>query len=275
MTVSLEFSLKMFRKMCRSRYFELEVVKAYEQKLVKGPVYLSLGQESVSAALSMVFADYHIFAQHRAHSIYLDFGGDPAALRDELLGLPTGCTGGAGGSPMLQNPDINMVGHHGLIGENVPLGVGFALAADKPVICFFGDGAAEEDYVMAAVGFAATHKLPAVFVCADNGLSILTPTSVRRSWQAAAVARAYGADSIDIEDDPWQIERLALKLTLPAFLNIRTCRHRWHSGIGTDGPPAWDRFVLVKSKLNKMGLSEPAAAIEQEERARMRELWQH
>ena len=37
-----------------------------------------------------------------------------------------------------------------------------------------GDASAEEDYVLGALGWAATKKLPILFIVEDNNLSILT-----------------------------------------------------------------------------------------------------
>lgn len=246
---TLSTKLEIFRRMCLTRYFELRVIEAYKKGLITCPVYLSIGQESISAAISTVIKDYYILAQHRAHSVYLSFGGNPARLIDELLGLPTGCSGGMGGSPSIQDSSIKMIGHHGLIGENVPLAVGVAMT-DK-VVCFFGDGAAEEDYVFGAMGFAVTHKLPILFVCEDNDLSVLTHKDVRRNWEMANITTALGMPSIDTTDDPWLIADYTKELIadLPAFINCRTCRHHWHVGIGVDSPPEWDRFALVKEQL--------------------------
>jgi pyruvate dehydrogenase E1 component alpha subunit len=253
---SPEASLEMFRRICLVRYFELKVVEAYNKGLIRSPIYLSTGQESIAAAISMVIPGYFIFAQHRGHATYLVFGGDPIKLIDELLGRPTGCTGGKGGSPMIQDPNIRMIGHHGLIGENIPLGVGFALGSKQNTVCFFGDAAAEEDYALGAMGFASTHKLPVLFVCEDNDLSILTPTKVRRNWEIAEVAKALKIPAVDITDDPWLIAHHTEELVkdLPALINCRTCRHFWHAGIGIDGPPEWDRLALIKEELKKRGL---------------------
>lgn len=270
-------SLEVFRRMCRSRYFELGALRAAEARQLNSNVYLSLGQESIAAALSLTLAEFIIFAQHRCHATYLAFGGDPAKLRDELVGLPSGSSGGRGGSNCLQCHEngVAMYGHHGLIGENVPLGVGMALGSGKPVVCFFGDGAAEEDYVLAAMGFAATHKLPVLFVCEDNDLSILTNVSVRRSWSVVRVAEALGMPAIDIADDPWTalFRAAALKQDLPAFMNIRTCRANWHVGTGVDGPPEWDRFALVKAAFARNGLVEKANVLEAAEKAAMEQIW--
>ncbi len=274
---SHDVSLNIFRRMYLVRYFELGVINAVNDGLIPYPIYLSSGQESIAAALSIVVPDYMIFAQHRCHAVYLAFGGNPEKLRDELLGLPSGSSGGRAGSNCIQchENNITMFGHHGLIGENVPLGVGAALGSGKPTLCLFGDGAAEEDYVFAAMGFAVTHKLPVLFVCEDNNLSILTTISTRRSWRITNVAKALGMPALDTTDDPWTIVYRARELTkdLPGFVNCVTCRTYWHAGVGTDGPPEWDRFNLVKKELKKLGLAEEISKIETETRQSMEGLW--
>lgn len=272
-----DISLELFRRMCLVRYFEQGVINAGREKFLSYQVYLSSGQEAVPAAVSLAAPNFMIFAQHRCHGTYLSYGGDPVRLRDELLGLPTGTSGGRAGSNCVQCHEngVSMFGHHGLIGENVPLGVGAALGSNKPVVCFFGDGAAEEDYVFAAMGFAATHKLPVLFVCEDNNLSILTPVAVRRSWEMTGIAGSFGMPAEDIADDPWTIyaKVTGLKTGLPAFINIRTCRQYWHVGSGVDGPSEWDRFGLVKETLKSLGHGEEAEAIEKKITGQMKTLW--
>lgn len=276
-TLNHNIVLDVFHRICLSRYFELGLIEAIKNGFVTYQVYLSMGQESIAAALSLSMSDYLIFPQHRCHAVYLAFGGDPIKLRDELLGLPSGTSGGRAGSNCIQNHEngIEMFGHHGLIGENVPLGVGAALGSGRPTVCFFGDGAAEEDYVLSAMGFAATHKLPVFFVCEDNNLSILTPVATRRSWSMANVARSFGMSAYELSDDPWTLLTRAgeLKNNLPAFLNCFTCRKNWHVGVGVDGPPEWDRFDLVKEDLKKIGVIEEANETEVTVRKSMEELW--
>jgi len=270
-------SLEMFRRMCNTRYFELKVVEAYDAGLINCPIYLSIGQESISAAISTIISDSLIFAQHRAHSVYLSFGGDPVKLRDELLQRGTGCSSGRGGSPSIQEPNIGMIGHHGLIGENIPLAVGAALGKqDKISLAFFGDAAAEEDYALASMGFAITHKLPVFFVCEDNNLSILTPIKDRRSWKISNCTESMEISSVNITDDPWLIAYHAknLKENLPAYINCHTCRHRWHAGTGIDGQPEWDRFSLVKKQLDELGFSKDAEGIEKNSKKEMEKLWE-
>lgn len=254
----------MFRRVYLCRAFELNAQMIYGTGIIKMPIYLSLGQESIAAALSVSFPHASIFAQHRCHDTYLAFGGDISALIDELLHRPTGCAGGMGGSASIHSPAIKMFGHDGHIGTQVPISVGYALATSEKTLTVFGDAAAEEDYVLGALGYAAHKKLPILFVCVDNGLSILTKVSVRRNWTMVDVARAFGLAAEEITDDPWLIMYHVLRALdhLPAFLNIHTVRHLWHAGSGKDSEPEWNRFNMVKEELVVLGLSDEVRHVE-------------
>lgn len=261
---------EIFKKMCLIRHFEIQAAKAVEKKLLPWFVYLSVGQEAPSAVVSTLTTGYSVFTQHRGHSAYLAHGGNLEALIDELLGLETGCCGGKGGSPCIQDLNIPMYGHHGLIGENIPLATGYAFARRKPTVAYFGDAAAEEDYALTSFGFAATHKLPILYVCEDNNLSILTPVKVRRSWNVYDVANAMGLRTASIEDKPELIFNTVKELIdkLPAFINVTTCRHLWHVGCGNDGPPKCDRLNEIRSIVPQ------ASEIEETIKSYVENIWQ-
>lgn len=226
-------------KMCRA--FEVSTYRQVEKGNIKIPVYLSAGQEMIASTIACYCEELEIspmiFGQHRCHSIYLAFGGNPTELIDELLGLESGCARGMGGSASIQSKSIRMFGHDGLMGSNVPIGVGACFASREPTIVFVGDAAGEEDYALASYGWAATKNLPVLFVVEDNNLSILTEKKVRRSWEIHDVAQAMGIESYNIQDsaqdistalDGWMFEK-------PRLLNINTERMFWHAGAGTDG----------------------------------------
>lgn len=273
---SQELTLEIFEKTCINRSFELATAKVYETGAMKMPIYLSLGQEHIPAAISAVLKDPMIFAQHRAHSYYLSFGGDMGALIDELLHRDTGCARGMGGSASIHAPSVGMYGHSGLMGDQVPIAVGAALGSGKTALTVVGDASAEEDYVYGAMGFAATKQLPVIFLCEDNGLSILTEIHVRRSWSIVNVARSLGLHAVDITDDPWLVAHHLRGCLdkLPAFINIRTCRHRWHAGTGDDGPPEWNRFELFKKELSRLGLQREMSDIESQTRDSVNKKWE-
>ena len=180
-----------------------------------------------------------------------------------------------GGSASIHDPRIGMFGHSGLMGDQVPVAVGAALGSGRRVLTVMGDASGEEDYVYGAMGYAATKRLPVLFVCEDNDLSILTHVATRRSWNLADVARAVGMAAVDIPDDPWLIAHHVERVlpALPAFLNIRTCRNLWHAGTGRDGEPEWNRFGLIKATLEGLGLSTEAGQIDEEAWQRAARIW--
>ena len=270
--MNYENSFQAWRKMVRSSEFDEQVYKAVEQKRVKCFVYLSSGQEAIAASVAQAFYGYKppIFCQHRSHSAYISFGGDPAKLRDELLN-------GVLGDPMINDPAIRFYGHSGLVADQVPYAVGYALGNNEPVVCFIGDSTVEEDVFGPSLGLAVTHKLPVLFVLEDNGLSVITQTATRRSWSAVSLATGYGARAAEFIDDPQMIYGAA-KMFLgseprgPMLLDIHCCRKYRHVGVGKDGDMAWDRLALTREYLNQVDASR-TKEIESSAREEMDVLW--
>ena len=254
-----------FNQTVINHYFELEVAKALDSKLVRPPIYLSIGTEhippSILAAFNSAnfsFKDYAIFPQHRCHSYYLTFGGDPTSLALELCGSIKGCNKGMGGSASVSNTKTaNLFGHSGLLGDQVPISVGYAHASHMHTVVIMGDATAEEDYVLGALGFAITKNVPILFLCEDNNLSILTEKKIRRSWNIVDVALGFGIDSIEIQDQPTEIYKQVLEFVQnpkPTLINILCQRHRWHAGSGIDNEPKWNTYEeLVKTVQNEFG----------------------
>lgn len=249
--VDISTAIKILRKAYLIESFETEILTLQEKKLIDIPVYLGLGQEFIAASLATYYENTEIalFTQHRAHSYYLAFGGNPSALKAEILGdAEKGCARGFGGSVGIYSKEIKMFGHSGLMGEQIYVGVGWSFSSKLRSLIVLGDATIEEDYTLPSMGFAAKHNLPITFVCEDNGYAVLTPTSKRRLWSATKVVDALGIESFDIEDDPIQIFQ-ALNLTKssgPVFLNIHTQRKNRHVGAYLEGNVKWDRMKLFE-----------------------------
>ena len=275
-TLTQSQALSIYRQTLFNREFDLQVAESLRTKTIEIPTYLAVGQEHIAATLAHVFPKPMIFAQHRAHPYYLSYGGNPVSLRDELLGLESGCAQGKGGSASIHDPAIPMFGHSGLMGDQVPIAVGAALASGRTTLAVTGDASVEEDYVFGAMGYAQAKQAPVLFVCEDNDFSILTPVATRRQWNMTDVARSLGMPAVDITDDPWLIAWHIgqLDTDLPAFMNIRTCRHLWHAGAGCDGPPEWNRLELFKSRLDELGWHTQCTQIEKEVQEQVLEIWQ-
>lgn len=246
--------LEIFKKASLCRNFENILYSKVQEKIIKFPVYLSAGQEFIAASIAVKMEELKInpdiFIQHRGHSTYLAFGGCVESLIDEMLGRKSGCANGMGGSASIQSKEKSIYGHDGLMGNQVPIGVGACFASKIPTIIFVGDSAAEEDYALSSIGWASTKKLPILFIVEDNNLSILTEKKVRRSWDMHDVANGLKVKGYNIKDDPIEIfNHLENSFEEPILLNINTVRKFWHAGAGTDG----DNFDRYEEEMEFFG----------------------
>ena len=274
MTNNSNFRYQVFKKASLARNFEEEVIANVKNKNIKIPVYVSAGQEFIASTIATICEIKKIkpllFGQHRCHSTYLTFGGDKTKLIDELLEKKTGCTKGMGGSASIHSKKINMYGHDGLMGSNGPIGVGACYATKKPTIIFLGDAAAEEDYVLGALGWASTKNLPLLVIVEDNNYSILTEKKIRRNWEMSDVARAFKMKGFNLDDNPMNIYKYSKYFfKQPCLLNINTNRIYWHAGAGKDSEKTFDRY---KSEKKLLGIE--ANLIDQKTKQLIKKLWQ-
>jgi len=247
--------IKIYKKASLCRSFEEKVFKLVNEKIINIPVYLSAGQEYISATISTALdrlgvGERQIFIQHRGHSIYLNFGGDIDELILELLGRDSGCSNGKGGSASIQSKKANIYGHDGLMGSHGPIATGMCYANKMPTLCFTGDAAGEEDYFLTSMGWASTKELPIWYLIEDNNYSILTEKKIRRNWEISDVASGFKLLSYNIQDDPSEIYSvIPNEFIKPLVINFRTNRLFWHAGAGIDDPNVFDRHKVVAKKI--------------------------
>jgi TPP-dependent pyruvate/acetoin dehydrogenase alpha subunit len=200
MQVELDTRLKLLRTMHRIRMVEEEIALRYPQGKMRCPTHLSTGQEGVPAAVAACLrTDDYAVSTHRGHAHYLAKGGDLKAMIAEIYGKVTGCARGRGGSMHLVDTSVGFMGTSAIVGNSIPIGVGFALAAslkggDQLSCVFLGDGATEEGVYYESLNFAAVRGLPVLFLCENNLYSVYSPLEVRQppGRSIAAVASAIG-----------------------------------------------------------------------------------
>ncbi len=129
--------------------------------VLKGASHLYAGQEAVAVgAVAALRDDDMITSTHRGHG-HAHAHGDkyaqtPQAKQDhynkmmaEVLGKSGGYCKGKGGSMHIADVEHGNLGATGIVGGNLAVAVGAALAqkmkgTDRVVVCFFGEGAANE-----------------------------------------------------------------------------------------------------------------------------------
>src|SRR3984893_6279247 len=113
----------------RIRVFEERVAMLKRADEVYGLIHLSVGQEGVAAAVcSQLRASDAVYSGHRAHGHALAKGAAPQRVLAELMGRSDGLCRGLGGSMHLVDVEHGLMGATGVVGGNIPLALGSALA---------------------------------------------------------------------------------------------------------------------------------------------------
>ncbi len=142
---------------------------------------------------------------HRSHGHPIAKGAKLRPLMAELLGKVTGICKGKGGSMHLSDFSVGSLGETSIVGSGIPVAAGAALGSklqgnDRVALCFFGDGATNEGAFHEGMNLAAVWKLPAIFVCENNGYAVSTPASAAVPVKDIAErAKAYAMPAIIVD----------------------------------------------------------------------------
>jgi len=194
--------LEVLRTMWRIRVFEERVGRLVRADEVHGLVHLSIGQEAVAVGVcGGLRPDDAVYSSHRAHGHAIAKGAPLARVMAELMGRDGGLCRGMGGSMHLVDVEHGLLGATGVVGGNVPLALGSALAArllggDQVTVVFFGDGAVQGGIFVESVNLATLWRLPVVLVCENNGFAEFTPRSAHTTVERVGDVVA-----------PWHVDR--------------------------------------------------------------------
>jgi TPP-dependent pyruvate/acetoin dehydrogenase alpha subunit len=192
--------------MWRIRLFEEQVGVLVRSGEIEGLVHLSVGGEGVAAAVcGQLRDDDAVYSGHRAHGHAIANGVPLDRLLAELLGRDTGLCRGLGGSMHVVDAEHGFMGATGVVGGNIPIALGSALAARRRgdgsvAAVFFGDGAVQGGVLVETVNLATLWRLPLLLVCENNGFAEFTPRSAHTTVERVSdVVAPYDVERATVE----------------------------------------------------------------------------
>jgi len=261
--VTADDARRLLRAMWRIRHFEERVGRLKRTDEVFGLIHLSVGQEGVAAGTCLQLRDDDaVYSGHRAHGHALAKGAPLDRVMAELMGRETGLCRGMGGSMHLVDVEHGFMGATGVVGGNIPMALGSALAArqlggDAVAVVFFGDGAVQAGHFNETVNLAALWGLPLIMVCENNGFAEFTPRSAHTVVERVSdVVAPYeitretvdGNDVLAVWERFGEFLARARKGEGPFLLECLTVRLRGHY----EGDPAAYREAIADEEWQKM-----------------------
>lgn len=142
----------------------------------------------------------------------------------------------------IANVDLGILGANGIVAAGMPIAGGAALSIkmrgrEQVVVCFFGDGAANQGAFHESLNMAAIWKLPVIFVCENNQYAISVAQSRSSSIRDVYLRKdSYGmhgcmVDGNDVMAVYEAVQEAAQRARLgkgPALIECKTYRWRGH-----------------------------------------------
>jgi len=226
------------------RRFEERAGEMYAKAKVGGFLHLAIGEEAtiVGAVRALGDGDY-LISTYRSHGHALSRGADPNRVMAELFGREEGVSHGRGGSMHMFDLENRFMGGYGIVGANLPLAAGMALASDYKgtddvTLCVFGDGASNQGTFGETLNLAALWRLPVVFMVTNNQFGMGTSlerhsavTDLHRRGEGFGVPgmQCDGMDVLDTHAVICEALRQAREDRRPVLVEAITYRFRGHS----------------------------------------------
>jgi pyruvate dehydrogenase E1 component alpha subunit len=226
------------------RRFEERAGEMYARAKIGGFLHLSIGEEAtiVGSARALRDDDY-LVSTYRSHGDALARGTPPEKVMAELFGRVDGCSKGHGGSMHMFDAQRRFMGGYGIVGGNLPIAAGIALACDQRgsgevTLCTFGDGASNQGTFGETLNLAALWRLPVVFMVVNNQFGMGTSlsrhsavTDLQRKGESLGVPgmRCDGMDILDTHTVLSEALERVREDRRPLLVEAVTYRFRGHS----------------------------------------------
>jgi pyruvate dehydrogenase E1 component alpha subunit len=237
-------SRELLSTMALIRRFEEEAGRQYQRAKAGGFLHLGIGEEAtIVGTTSVMREDDYLIGTYRTHGHAIARGTHPNNVMAELFGREDGTCRGRGGSMHMFDLENRFMGGYGIVGGNLPLAAGLALASqyrgeDTVTVCMFGDGASNAGNFGETMNLAALWKLPVVFMVENNlygmGTSIerhsaQTDLSKKAEGFGIPGERIDGMDVLAVREGVTEHIRIAREEGRPTLVEAFTYRFRGHS----------------------------------------------
>jgi pyruvate dehydrogenase E1 component alpha subunit len=196
----------LYRMMLTIRRFEERCNYLYMQGRIPSTLHLYIGQEAVAAGVcAHLRTDDYALSTHRPHGHAIAKGVPLRSMMAELYAKVTGCCQAKGGSMHVGDINVGMVPAIAIVGGNIPIATGMALAAKRlnngrVAVSFFGEGGSNEGAFHESLNMAALWDLPVVYVCENNLYAASTPVATAiKVENVADRAAAYGMPGVIVD----------------------------------------------------------------------------
>jgi pyruvate dehydrogenase E1 component subunit alpha len=235
---------ELLETMALIRRFEEEAGRQYQQAKAGGFLHLAIGEEAtIVGTTSVLRPEDYLIGTYRTHGHAIARGTDPKNVMAELFGREDGCSRGRGGSMHIFDLERRFMGGYGIVGGNLPIAAGLALASDyrgddAVTVCMFGDGASNSGNFGETMNLAALWRLPVVFLVENNlygmGTSIerhsaVTDLSRKAEGLGVPGVRVDGMDVLAVRETVAEHIRMARVDRQPTLVEAFTYRFRGHS----------------------------------------------
>ncbi len=226
------------------RRFEERAGEMYARAKIGGFLHLAIGEEAtiVGSCRALRETDY-LVSTYRSHGDAIARGTPPERVMAELFGKVDGCSKGHGGSMHMFDGRRRFMGGYGIVGGNLPIAAGIALACDQRgtddvTLCTFGDGASNQGTFGETLNLAALWRLPVVFMVVNNQFGMGTSlarhsavTDLQRKGESLGVPglRCDGMDVLDTHAVVSQALARVREERCPLLVEAVTYRFRGHS----------------------------------------------
>ena len=174
MNINNQKIVELFYKMLKVRVFEEKLADLYEQGKIHTNLYLSIGQEAVSAgAMAAINGKDKVFTSHRNFAASICLEMDIEKMFREIMGVDGGYTDGIAGPGYFADTESDIYGASALPAGNVSVATGVAMGekihhTNNIVVSFIGDGAVNEGVFSESVNMASMFKLPIIYLVENN-----------------------------------------------------------------------------------------------------------